>query len=122
VPSLIGKDGALQGRRIEVTSDVTIGRENADVLVDDPEVSRNHAVVRPLAGALEIEDLSSTNGTFVNGIRVALPTRLSPGDGIRIGIRGFQQHVCDSLVQVSSSGNDYPGINRFSKECVREPY
>jgi pSer/pThr/pTyr-binding forkhead associated (FHA) protein len=65
--------------------ELVIGREGADVNVDDQEASRRHAVVRPAGGGAEIEDLGSLNGTFVNGARIDGPTALSTGDEVRIG-------------------------------------
>lgn len=73
------------GRRIEVTERIVLGRVEADVSVDDEEVSRLHAAVQPFGEALEVEDLDSRNGTFVNGARVSRPTRLAPGDELRLG-------------------------------------
>ena len=66
--TLIVRDGPLRGQRFEVDSgEVSIGREDTEVIIeDDTEVSRSHAVVRPTADGLEIEDQGSTNGTFVN--------------------------------------------------------
>ena len=85
--SLIVRDGPLRGRRIELRAgELSIGREDTDfVIEDDTEVSRSHAVVRALDGAVEIEDLGSTNGTFVNELKISEPTRLSNGDILRIG-------------------------------------
>jgi pSer/pThr/pTyr-binding forkhead associated (FHA) protein len=86
VPDLVVKSGSLAGRRITVEKEVTLGREDTDlVFEDDGEVSRRHAAVRPAGGRVEIEDLGSTNGTFVNDRRVAGPTVLSAGDKVRIG-------------------------------------
>ena len=70
--------------RIEVTGELVLGREG-DVPVDDEEVSRRHARVRPAGDAVEIEDLGSSNGTWVNGARISVPTRIGTGDDVRIG-------------------------------------
>ena len=85
--SLIVRDGPLRGRRIEVGFDeFSLGREKTDLVIeDDTEISRSHAVVRPVDGGVEIEDLDSTNGTFVNELKISGPTRLSNGDIIRVG-------------------------------------
>ena len=87
VASLIVRDGPLRGRRIEVRSgELSLGREGTDLVIeDDTEVSRSHAVVRAVDSAVEIEDLGSTNGTFVNELKITGPTRLSNGDILRIG-------------------------------------
>ena len=79
------KDGALAGRVVEVEGEVGIGRENADLTLPDDQVSRRHATVRKTAQGLEIEDLGSTNGTWVGGRRVTAPTQLAAGDEIRVG-------------------------------------
>jgi len=82
---LVVQDGSLAGHRLEVASEVLIGRENAALLLDDPEVSRRHAVIRPRGDGLEIEDLGSLNGTWVNGHRVTQTTPLAAGDSVRVG-------------------------------------
>jgi hypothetical protein len=55
------------------------------VALPDPEVSRRHAILRPVAGGVEVEDLGSTNGTFVDGKRIAHRTLLANGSSIRLG-------------------------------------
>ena len=54
------------------------------ILLADPNVSRNHAEVRPSGDGFEVVDQGSTNGTKVNGVRVA-EHQLRPGDEIRLG-------------------------------------
>jgi hypothetical protein len=64
----------------------TVGRapEN-DVVVPDGYVSRRHCVILVHAGrGCELHDTASKNGTFVNGARLDGPTRLKPGDEIRM--------------------------------------
>lgn len=64
----------------------TIGRATgADFIVDAPLVSRVHCRVTALPGGeLEVRDLNSTNGTFVNGERIENAV-LAPGDRIQVG-------------------------------------
>jgi pSer/pThr/pTyr-binding forkhead associated (FHA) protein len=57
--------------------------------VNDAEISRRHASLRPVEGGLEISDLQSSNGTFVNGSRINGGHRLAPGDVIRMGDTTF---------------------------------
>lgn len=66
---------------------VTIGRggENQIVLSGDDFASSQHARVEARRGRVWVEDLGSTNGTFVNGERVAGAHRLSSGDVLRVG-------------------------------------
>jgi predicted component of type VI protein secretion system len=66
---------------------VTIGRDASNVvsLVDDPKVSRLHAVLERLSGGWCVRDLTSRNGTFVNGERIDRDRVVHAGDEIRIG-------------------------------------
>ncbi|MEZ4316700.1 MAG: FHA domain-containing protein [Myxococcota bacterium] len=80
------RDG-LVVRVIPVGADpVHLGRDitNGVVLLDD-DVSGHHAVVAPVSGGLEVRDLRSTNGTFVNGERVDGQVGVSDGDALRLG-------------------------------------
>ena len=55
------------------------------LLIDGTTVSRRHARITVASGAATIEDLDSTNGTFVNKTRISVPTRLAPGDEFALG-------------------------------------
>jgi pSer/pThr/pTyr-binding forkhead associated (FHA) protein len=80
--------GRATGLSILVEDELLFGR-NADGpgrLADDDEISRAHArVTFDRSGFCAIEDLGSTNGTFVNGRRIVTPTTLAPGDAIELG-------------------------------------
>jgi serine protease Do len=84
-PTLVVKGGDSEGKRYPIDRERSIGRETADIIISDEEMSRRHAVVRPIPGGLEISDLQSSNGTFVNGNRINGGHRLSAGDQIRLG-------------------------------------
>jgi hypothetical protein len=75
------------GKRVQVALDpITIGRHpDCDVVLNDAEVSRQHAEVRRDEGAITIVDLGSLNGTKVNGAGVKQPRVLQDGDVITIG-------------------------------------
>ncbi len=78
----------FQGRSIPITSRITVGRdEDNSIVLDDPLASRHHAVIQKLKNEYFIEDLDSTNATFVNSKRVPLGkyVRLHPQDIILIG-------------------------------------
>jgi FHA domain len=66
---------------------LTVGRDPGSglSLESDDYVSTHHARVKPRPDGVWIEDLGSTNGTFVNGDRLMRPQLLRPGDVIRIG-------------------------------------
>src|SRR4051794_29513197 len=75
----------MEGREQNLQAGATIGREGNDVNLMDPEVSRRHAAIRDQGGSLAIEDLGSTNGTFVNDQRISVVTVLNDGDTVRLG-------------------------------------
>jgi Protein of unknown function (DUF3662)/FHA domain len=77
----------LDGRRLVVGSEgVKLGRSRkCDVVVDDPNVSREHAELRPRGGSWVLTDLGSTNGSSVNGRRIDAPTVVKPGDEVELG-------------------------------------
>ncbi len=85
MPTLVVKAGPLAGERIELTGELIVGREHADLTIDDPEVSRRHAAIRPRDGAVEVEDLGSTNGTLVDGVRIEGPVTLGGGARLQFG-------------------------------------
>ena len=85
MPAVVVTSGPETGRRVELDLEVAIGRQDTDLVVEDPEVSRRHAVLRSSDGSVIVEDLDSTNGTFVNGERIASPIAVRPGDEIRVG-------------------------------------
>jgi hypothetical protein len=83
-----------EGRRLDLGSGtLTIGRspEN-DLVLDDRRVSRKHAEIRLRLGRYTLYDLSSTNGTFLNGKRVS-EVALSQGDRITLGAAVLIYHV-----------------------------
>jgi hypothetical protein len=90
VPALLMKEGPLAGQRISVETQLVVGRVDGDLTIDDPLVSRRHAVIRVAAGVLEVEDLGSLNGTWVNGERLERPRALSAGDFVQLGGVSFE--------------------------------
>lgn len=79
--------GPGAGESMTVRGSATIGRdEGSDLRVQDPEVSRSHAKVTVQDGTAWIDDLKSTNGTYVNGERVLEHQSLVGGDRIQVGL------------------------------------
>ncbi len=79
--------GPNPGKTFDLTQIVAIiGRDaSADIAVSDVEVSRQHARLSATESGFTIEDLASTNGVFVNGVRITAPTEIKVGDVIGIG-------------------------------------
>ncbi|HEX5693254.1 MAG TPA: FHA domain-containing protein [Arenimonas sp.] len=81
---LRGVSGAVFGKVFPVHGPVVIGRAaEADISVAAEEISRRHALVKPTADGLSVEDLGSSNGTYINGKRVQQGF-LKPGDELRL--------------------------------------
>jgi hypothetical protein len=85
MPFLIVRSGPRAGERIELVAELVVGRENADVTVSDEEVSRRHLAVRPHEDGVELEDLGSTNGTFVDGARLSAVVVVSSSARVILG-------------------------------------
>ena len=80
--------GRAIGMSVLIDDELLIGRhaEGAGRLADDEEISRSHARLSlDRTGFCAIEDLGSTNGTYVNGLRIKGPETLSEGDTIEVG-------------------------------------
>ncbi len=90
---LVGLQGAYAGQVFDISADlITIGRDagNGIVLSNESTVSRRHAQLMRQNGELTVQDLGSTNGTFVNGIRISAPTPLRVGDTVQFGMATFR--------------------------------
>jgi hypothetical protein len=77
----------LDGRRLVVgPAGVTLGRSRqCDIVLQDPNVSREHAEVRPRGGSWVLADLGSTNGSRLNGQWIEGSEVVRPGDEIELG-------------------------------------
>jgi pSer/pThr/pTyr-binding forkhead associated (FHA) protein len=79
------EEAPIEGLSRPAQPGLTIGRAECDVDLNDPDVSRRHAVVRKVDDGLAVEDLGSTNGTFVNDRRITGIAEVGAGDRIRFG-------------------------------------
>ena len=81
---LRGVSGAVFSKMFPISGPVVIGRAaECDISVPADEMSRRHALVKPTSEGLSVEDLGSSNGTFINNKRVQQGF-LSPGDELRL--------------------------------------
>lgn len=88
LPVLVFTTGQMAGTELPSGQQIVVGRDAgvADVILDrDTDVSRRHAAFSPAAAGVTVQDLGSTNGTFVNGHRLVGTRPLSAGDQVQIG-------------------------------------
>ena len=78
--------GYEPGTAFEINESATLGRSpTAEVRIDDPYASSAHARIFPRGQFMYIEDMGSTNGTYLNGRQLRKPEQLRVADTIRIG-------------------------------------
>ena len=82
--------GLRAGSAYDVSQGAVLGRgEQADIRLEDTFASSRHAQLISHGGQIVVEDLGSTNGTYLNGEPLSGPQPLHPGDRIRIGDSEF---------------------------------
>ena len=98
------EEGAAAGRTFMLSAGgvYIIGREGADIEIDDTKVSRKHAELGLYGTDVWVlRDLASTNGTSVNGRRVADRTKLKHWDLIRVGDTRLRFAVIEKSIKVA---------------------
>jgi pSer/pThr/pTyr-binding forkhead associated (FHA) protein len=85
MPKITVTSGPAAGQSREVDAEIVIGRGDVDFVIDDPELSRRHTVVRPAGTGVVVEDLGSRNGTWVDGKRITEPITVSRTSTLRLG-------------------------------------
>lgn len=99
----LGEEG---GQEVELGPQAIVGRlETNDVSVNDKSVSREHAKLSRLRDGYVLEDLDSTNGTFVNGHRITEPVLLQPGDAVTFGAVEFGYEMNSAQREGAQSGS-----------------
>jgi hypothetical protein len=115
---LVLQRGAEAGRRwpLDRTRSLTIGRnDDCDIVLPDRQVSRYHARITWMGDRFEVEDLTSKNGTHVNGQDVHEPTALHDGDEIQIALRFKLGFVDAGATAPLTLDSDVEGL-RLDKE------
>jgi pSer/pThr/pTyr-binding forkhead associated (FHA) protein len=108
---LVILSGPRAGERIDISGELVVGRENADVVIADDELSRRHLALRPRDGSVEVEDLGSTNGSFLDGTRIDAPMQLDSTTRLRVG---------DTDIEVEIEPLGDPGATRVRQSPVSE--
>jgi hypothetical protein len=108
------RSGPTPGAAFTLEGDqLTIGRDSMnEIVINDAEVSRRHARLTFQGGKYVLEDLGSTNGTFVNGQRLAGPRVLKPGEVVSFG---------EQIVLVFEATTIDPGATVVSPRAAAVP-
>ena len=107
--------GDLTGQEIAVDRDLLVGRhQNADVVLQAAEISRKHAAFLLKDNALWVQDLGSSNGTFVNDTRIAAETQLQDQDIVQFASLKFSVLAPVAVVEVA------PELEATAEKLVEE--
>ncbi len=128
-PKLTITKGQASGKEFAIEKDVNIlGREpGVDFLVESPGVSRQHARLSRQGNQFTLEDLGSSNGTFVNGNRIHQPVVLNNGDEISLGqsvslnFMDAQSQVAATMFEGSLSQADMTMLESETPDMYRDP-
>ena len=84
--AVVVEGDALKGKSFDLSQELVIGRgDKCHIVLDDSYVSQVHARIFPRSDSVVVEDLGSTNGTYLNRKRVSAPSELQRGDKVKIG-------------------------------------
>lgn len=93
--------GEFAGQEINIDRDMLVGRhQDADILLQSAEISRRHAAFLLKEQGLWLQDLNSSNGTFVNEVRIQNETLLNSGDTIQFASLKFTVSAAASALDV----------------------
>ncbi|MFQ3549225.1 MAG: FHA domain-containing protein [Armatimonadota bacterium] len=104
--------------------DNKVGRERAEILLSHNTVSRNHAIISLIGNEVFVEDLASTNGTQVNGVRINANTKTKLEDGaeivfgnvaFKVSINTAEPKLTEEFDEEDMSDNEETKINEIDK-------
>jgi len=115
--------GELTGQEINIDRDMLVGRhQTADILLQQSEISRKHAAFLLKEQALWLQDLGSSNGTFVNDVQIAVETLLKQGDIVQFASLKFSVlEPAKPLEQVVESVGDATLGAAVVEETIAQP-
>src|SRR3954468_7629844 len=113
-------EGSEAGRQLPLDSVVDVGREPSLTLhLDaDTQVSRRHARIAAQGGQILVEDLGSTNGTYVNEQPISAPRALNPGDKVRIGLTVLELRTRQQVAARASAVQPRPALTAVGNDVL----
>jgi pSer/pThr/pTyr-binding forkhead associated (FHA) protein len=110
--NIVFSAGPWAGQQVELDREITFGREGCDLTLDEPEVSRRHVELRPAGEEVHVEDLGSSNGTFVNGHKLTQTVSATAGDVIRVGTSEMTVEVAREAEPTRAAPSPAPARTR----------
>jgi len=112
-------EGADAGRQVSLGGSIDIGREPGLALtLADDQASRHHARLTAEGGGAVVEDLGSTNGTYVNDQPLFTRRLLVPGDRIRIGTTVFELRTPEDVKHRPTAMRPIPQLTAIGREVL----
>ena len=104
-------EGPGAGTQFDVSRPLVIGRDDtADLVIEDSQASRRHARIEPTAHGAIVEDLQSTNGTFINDSELHGRAELGPDDELLIGVTVMQVRTPQQVQRQPSAVRAVPAF------------
>ena len=113
-------EGEAAATQIPLTGAIELGRDPAlPNALDDSQVSRRHARISPSGSGATVEDLGSTNGTYVNDQPVQGTQQLNPGDRVRVGLTVLELRTREEAAARGSAVSPMPPLTRVRDDVLR---
>jgi pSer/pThr/pTyr-binding forkhead associated (FHA) protein len=112
-------EGDDAGRQTPLDGSIEVGREaSIGLALDDDQASRRHARVSPQGDHAVVEDLGSTNGTYLNGQPIEGERTLRPGDRLRVGLTVFELRTAEDVRRQPSAVIPVPQVTQLSGDVL----
>jgi pSer/pThr/pTyr-binding forkhead associated (FHA) protein len=113
-------EGNEQGRQLPLQQPLEVGRDpSVGLPLEDEQVSRKHARLEPAGTGAKVEDLGSTNGTYVNDQPLVGPRELVPGDRVRVGLTVLQLRSREQVAAQPSAVRPMPQITQLGGDVLQ---
>jgi hypothetical protein len=112
-------EGPGAGRQVSLDGALDAGREASLPLhLDDGQASRRHARFSVVGGEVTVEDLGSTNGTYVNEQPISSPRALRPGDKVRLGLSVLELRTRQQVAARPSAVHVRPALTAVDNDIL----
>lgn len=123
--ALVPLSGTLAQRRVPIGPDpLVIGRvPSCDLVLEGGQVSRSHCRIEVRAGQAYLSDLGSTNGTFLDGVRVAGPSPLQHGAVLQVGghLLSYERRTQRELEEAAAQNRDLQAASAYVHSLLPAP-